>query len=458
MDLRDRGYVNPWGVLYCSTYPLLRERHLNKFQREYRGMGVMKETRDEGLHFKWAGEGMGGVRFRNLGDDSDSGGGARGSENLFGLFDELTEFNYEAFSNALYTIRPDSSGVPYVAIGAATNPDGKGHGWVKKIFVPGYQDTDQPFFGNGARSVDQVLYVPAKKEDNPAYVEQKEVVDAIMAGIEDPDIRAARESGSWDLYAGGRFPMFRMSVHGCSYEDLYDHYGIHRSIRFEDFLKNAQTWGFSVEGSLDYATSLLSVSAYLLHLIGPDNFVWTFARLKMIGLELERQAEEILKFEKMLGLSVDRRYADPAIWSKAAEDKRGPTRVTRFRDCGVRFKKASNNRVEGAATCASLLLYRADDQGRVLSPPRAHIFKRDGVYGAPELLAEIPDLPRDPDNQEDVDPADGKWHWYDSWRYQLHTRLRGTVPKGKQIVEGSMAYYRLLAEMSRRRNAVEDDF
>lgn len=453
MVLRDAGCPNRWGVLYCDTYDNLKDRHIGKFEEEMQGVGVIQDTMKRGLHFKFHGEGLGGVYLRNL----DTHHSKRGSERAYALFDEITEVYYEQFANALYTIRPDSAKVPFIAVLGATNPDGVGHQWVKDIFHPRYRNLDHPFFRK--RNPGDVFFVQALKQDNPAYAQQKEIIDAIMAGLSDEDIRAARDDGSWDLYASGRFNMFRESIHCFEWSDLYRQFGIPEDVPPEELVRNASGFGFKIYSSLDYATSMNAVSAYLAHLVDPKERLWTFGRLSMVGKQLESQAEEILEFEK--GLSIERRYADPSINGKAAEDQSGLTRRSKFARLGLRFSLAINDRVEGASTCASLLYWKPHPNGvGLIVEPKARFLRRQahGRFGVPELIREIPNLPRDRHNPEDVDPQGGANHWYDSWRYMAHTRYRNIIKAIDKPVAGSQAYYDQLARAQKAKRAPKDDF
>lgn len=455
LDLRARGCPNKWGVLFTDTYPNLIDRHVGKFKEEFKGIGEVRDTYDHGLHIKFYGEGMGGCYLRNLQDTQGKSKG-RGAERVYALFEELTEITYERYSHAMYTVRPDGSGIPYIAMLGATNPDGVSHRDVKRIFHPDYQDLTHPFFGDGAVKPHQVFFLQALASDNPAYEEQKEIIDARMAMIPDEDIKRARKEGSWDLYASGRFAIFREAVHCATWEDLFRHYGIPDNIRPVDFLREARGFGFTVWGSLDYATSIDSISAYLIHVVGPDNVLWTIGRLKMVGKQLEEQAEAILLLESQWGITPNR-FADPAIWGKAAESSERLARNVKFQKRGVKFRKAVNDRVEGAATCASLLLWRGHPGGPYEIAPGCRFLRRDGEFGVPELISEIPDLPRDPHNPEDVDPQDGQNHWYDAWRYMAHTRFRGTVRKATGPVYGSAAYFDALARQIANEKARRSD-
>jgi len=461
MDLRDRGFPNQWVTIYTLDYPSLEDRHIRKLDTEFAGIGKFSDSNRYGLHMKFFGEGLGGVFFRNIdsGSNTGRGGGKRpGAESVGALIDEPTEMGYDDFVGINYVTRPGSLNLPYIPILMGANPDGIGHKWVKEIFHPKYRRLTWPIFnGKGAATAEDFLFIQAKKEDNPAYEELKDQIDQIMSMIGDPDIRRAREDGSWDLYVSGRFSMWRDEVHKFRWEDLYEEHGIPHGMPPEEFIRECHFFGFKVYASFDYGTSDSSVSAYYLHLVGPDNHVWTFARLRMSGIELEDQADKIIEFEAKMGCHVTLRYADPALWGKDKK-KDALNRAERFRKLGLTFHAGDNSRVEGASTVAFMLSWTKTPDGRMARSPRWRIHSGEAFWpGCPELCDQIPDLPRDPSEPEDVDPNDGKNHDYDSVRYFLHTRFKGGRATEKTLLTpGSPEWFREVAKLQKRGKTTGD--
>jgi hypothetical protein len=292
--LRGLGFPNMWLTLYTNTYPNLADRHIRKYSDELGAFGRIRETSIRGLHFEFGMEGVGGVYLRNVQDSNGAAKGKtkRGAESIGALIDESTELTYDQFAGILYTIRPDMNNVPFIPVCCTTNPDGPGHSWNKSIFHPKYRDLSHPFFR--ANSPESVLFIQALKQDNPAYAQQKDVIDGRMAMISDEDVRRARDEGAWDLYASGRFQMWRDDVHFFNEDFFLEHWGIPRTMDFDEFLFYNHEFGFTAYTSLDYGTSPDSLSPYHLHLVAPDGSAWTVDRLAMCGMQLEQQAERIL--------------------------------------------------------------------------------------------------------------------------------------------------------------------
>jgi hypothetical protein len=458
MVYRDLGFPNVWGALYCDTYPNLLARHIVKFEDEFAGIGTVQDSTKRGLHVKFHGEGMGGVYLKNVVSSSNLGAGKgsqRGAEAAFILIDELTEFEQDQYAAIIYQARWGSD-LPFFPRAHGTNPDGIGHGWVKRIFVPQYRDLEDPIFQ--AVGPENFLYVPAKKENNPAYTAMGDVINANMAMIKDPDVRRAREEGDWDLYANGRFWMWTEKLHTFRWEDLFHKFSIPTELTPLDFLRTCRRYGFEIWGSLDYGTSERSASAYYLHLVDPNGHPWTFGELIMVGDELEDQAVQIKDFER--GLEIQGRYADPSIGGTTAEREDQRTRQERFGDEGLWFELGVRDRVEGASTIASLLYYERDDLGSIKRYPKWRVLKKydgDAGFGCKDLITMIPELPRDKHNPEDVDKRDGKNHPYDSVRYFLHTRYSGGSAQEEPIAMYSAAWYRAVAEVNRRPNVRPSD-
>lgn len=445
------GVANPTGVLYCDTYENLKDRHIQKFMTEFQGFGVVSESQKYGLHLKFHEERFGVLLLRNIVDSSGAKQNrrtGRGAERLYALIDELTDLTYSQFGHVLYQVRPHTDGIPVSPILCGSNPDGIGHAWVKGVFIPKYRDPEIEL--NKVTDPRQFLFVQALKSDNPIYKQQREIIDANMAAIEDDDVRAARDSGSWDLYASGRFPMFSADVHGFTWPEFWMHLGIPETTDPCEFLENAAAFGCKISASLDYGTSPKSTSALGYHLVLPDRTCWTFATYGFSGMQLEEQGERILEIER--NWEVDLRYCDPSMKAKAAEGSHGLNRIDRFNQMGIRFIPANNARVEGAATVAAMLRYsRSAATGEFTQRPAWRIHTGElGWPGARPLLKEIPSLARCKRNPEDVDANEGRNHWYDMARYKLHTHYRGGVLPKPEPAFGSLGWMMQRAEERQR--------
>lgn len=444
LRLVGSGVKEPWGALFCDTYPNLTDRHLGKLSEEMGHLGKVQATKLRGLHFAFHDKALGGCYLRNVQSEAGGGRGRPGSEFDYLLVDELTEFTRSQWDSIMYTGR-SSKKLPYFAFLGASNPDGIGHMWVKELFHPGYVNRRDQLFTVGRVAFERdMLFVPALKSDNPAYKEMADIIDARFALITDPDVQRARNEGSWDLYASGRFgTVWNRKVHVFKWDWFLDYHGI-PEMDLSEFLRRAPELGFSLQTALDYATSVDAVSAYGIEAISSKGQIFTLKEMGMSGLQLEDQAERIHQFEA--GLEIETRLADPAIAGRAAERDDNKTRQERFMDCGINFELAINDRVEGWASIGSLMHYRKAEDGTAATLPRWMIHE-DCI----ETIRELPSLPRSRTNPEDVDPMNGIWHWSDRLRYSLHWRhTLGALPQ-RPVKKYSGAWFREHRESQRRK-------
>lgn len=190
--LAQLGFPGQVGMLVCKDYPTLRDRHAAALVRELGHMGEV-HTQDKlyGYCFRFKDKRLGAIRLRNA-DEADK---YRGTENAYVLVDELTELPKDVLGDLLYCLRsPDP--LPFLPFLAASNPDGVGHSWVKKLWI------ERDFAGESLNP-QEFHFVPALPQDNPAY--DGNVYAQTLAGLPEWK-RRARLEGSWDTPTGARFP------------------------------------------------------------------------------------------------------------------------------------------------------------------------------------------------------------------------------------------------------------
>jgi phage terminase large subunit len=287
---RSLGFPGQKVMLACSSYPLLRDRHINKFAEEMAHMGRVVEDRTYGLGFRFRDESLGRVLFRNL----DEPNKYRGTEVAAALVDELTELpetigGESTIGTLLYPIRSPKP-LPFLPFGAGSNPDGVGYGWVKRLFIE--KDTER--YG---LSPEQVVYVRALVEDNPAAT--PEMVARLKAL---PDrLRRARLYGSWDEPEGSRWPFLSVAEHLYDPEEAFP-FGIpedHRTVIAVDYGIHAP-----------FCALWLSIA--------PDGTVWVYRELYQSGLTASAQARAVAEAtsptEPVVAV-----FMDPAMWQRAPE-------------------------------------------------------------------------------------------------------------------------------------------
>lgn len=203
-----RNLRNVRTGLFSSTYPTLKDRQISKIASEMPPwLGAIKDTRDDGLGF-FLHERFGGgaILLRNLDDPKKY----RSSEYGAVAIEELTENEEQVFHDIRFRLRwPGLRDCDTRFLGA-TNPGGVGHAWVKQFWIT------RSFPEEMQDIAREFAYVPAKAKDNPH----------LDAGYErnlnslPPAMRAAVRDGSWDVFSGQMFDVFRRDVHVCKPFDI----------------------------------------------------------------------------------------------------------------------------------------------------------------------------------------------------------------------------------------------
>jgi hypothetical protein len=285
--LRKMGFPGATGVLFCSTYEALRDRHLGKFEEEMGHIGKVVEDQVYGRCFRFHDSSMGRIALRNM-DKPDK---YRSAEFSYALFEELTELTREKFFTALYAVRSPKQ-LPFMPVLCASNPDGIGHIFVKTLFVPEYQDLTE-FEGIQA---DRLRFIQALPQDNPTYATNPQI-QATFAQLP-PHIRKAREEGNWDTPEGARWPILNKYVHQFAMRDRFPH---------------GLPAGWPIIIGYDYG--LRAPYCCLWMAVDHDKNLWVFREDYQTGFIATEQGERI----RMLtgeNEQVQKVFADPAIWQR----------------------------------------------------------------------------------------------------------------------------------------------
>lgn len=201
------GFPGQVGMLVCKDYPSLQDRHHAALERELGHLGTIRaKHRLYGLCFEFHDPALGALRLRNA-DNSD---GYRGTENAYVLVDELTELESHIMGDLLYCLRSPLA-LPFKPLLAASNPDGIGYSWVKKLWI------DKDFTGENFDPKD-FGFVQALPQDNPNYKVSN--YDQTLNSLPEWK-RKARLYGLWDVPAGARFPQLKDEVHRFNREDIF---------------------------------------------------------------------------------------------------------------------------------------------------------------------------------------------------------------------------------------------
>lgn len=186
------GLRNVRVGLFCEDYPSLEDRQISKMHAEFpRALGAFKfdRTLDFVLRDEYGG---GRLALRNL----DKPAKYKSTEFAAIAVDELTANPLSVFNDLRWRLR--WPGIDRPKFGAATNPGGIGHAWVKKYWIT----KDLP--AELQSKNDQFVRVTAHTTDNvhlsPNYHEDLLTLP--------PEMARKVAHGNWDVYTGQYFPRF----------------------------------------------------------------------------------------------------------------------------------------------------------------------------------------------------------------------------------------------------------
>lgn len=285
--LASQGIKQPRGFFACMTYTQMEDRIIPQFQALFGEMGDFSVSREFGAHWRFHDPNMGVICFRNLEDPEKR----KGAGFAYILIDEITELPYEVFASLQYLrLQRTEQRLPFMPLGAATNPDGIGHFWVKSLWVPGYQDFECE--RNREYRKENFVFIPALPEDNPAFDEES-FADA-TAGLSEAT-RKARRFGLWNAPEGARWHV------------LGEQHRFNLRQSFPNGIPD--TWPRLL--GIDYG--LRAPYAALWFAIDQDRNAWCYREDYETGLIATQQAERLVNLSANEPEPAEI-YADPAMW------------------------------------------------------------------------------------------------------------------------------------------------
>lgn len=367
--------------LFCEDYPALRDRQLSKIKMEFpEWLGSYKEATHEFTLNPAFGSGV--ICFRNLDNPSKY----LSSEFAAIAIDELTLNEQTVFDFLRMRLR--WVGVEDPKLIAGTNPGGKGHMWVRNLFIDRNIPPEMRDFSN------KIAFVQARIDDNPH----------LPAGYSDaldtlPDkLRKAYREGDWNIFEGQVFEEFRTDIHVVEPFEIPKSWQRGRSM----------DWGYSKPYAIyEYAVDYDGV-VYVIN-------EWYGCKPGTVNTGTQETAREVAQKIRRLGSEFG--IADPAIWQKTGHD--GPSIAEVFAAEGVPWYPADNDRLDGKMQVHLRLKER-----------KLKIFKT--CY---HLIRTLPALTYDKHKVEDVDTQQED-HSYDSVRYYLMSRPIQPVKVEKPFNDG----------------------
>lgn len=322
-------------------------------------------------------------------------------------FDELTQWHTPFAWNYMRSrLRTAASDLP-IFMRATTNPGGPGHQWVKKMFINpapfGHSfwatdiDTGQTMaFPKGHSKEGQPLFkrrfIPAKLSDNP-YLAESGDYEAMLLSLPEHQRRQLLD-GDWDIAEGAAFSEFSRAIH------VVDPFDIPKSwTRFR---------------ACDYGYG--SHSAVLWGAVAPDESIIIYRELYVTKVLAEDLAEMVLRAEENEQI----RYGvlDSSCWHKRGDT--GPSIAERMIVKGCRWRPA--DRSAGSRVAGKNEIHRRLQIDQFTGKPRIVFFNT-----CTQIIADLPTLPIDKNNLEDINTKVSNDHTYDALRYLVMSRPRSSL-------------------------------
>jgi len=343
-------------------------------------------------------------------------------------FDELTQWPTPFAWNYLRSrLRTASSDLP-IYMRATTNPGGRGHGWVKKMFIDpapageafhatdietnetltyptGHSKEGQPLFKR--------RFIPARLFDNPYLAEQGDYESMLLSLPEQQ--RRQLLDGDWDIKEGAAFTEFNRDIHVIEPFDI--------------------PTGWTKFRACDYGYG--SKSAVLWFAISPDEQLIVYRELyvsKVLATDLADMILEVEQDDGTIGYGV----LDSSLWHRRGDT--GPSLAEQMIQKGCRWRPS--DRSKGSRIAGKNEIHRRLQVDEFTEEPRLAFFNN-----CTNTISQLPSIPLDKKNPEDVD-TQSEDHLYDALRYGIMSRPRFSVfdyephkqNHGHQIADTTFGY------------------
>lgn len=317
------------------------------------------------------------------------------------LLEELTHIATEQrYEMLIASCRSTVPGL-IAQIFATTNPNGKGHVWVKKRFVKGENIPKPGTVWIPEKTLRPRLFIPSKVFDNPTLVNNDPGYINFLKGLT-PTLRAMWLDGSWDVGAGEFFEEWDEKIHVCTPFDIPEHW--------KRFI--CMDYGFTNQ------------TAVLWCAVDPSSGkVFVYRELYVTQHTYEMVAETIYRMTPADEVrSIDWMAVDSSIFDSGKETGKTGYDIMKevFRKDETKFPvpirlatKGPGSRLNGWNLVRSYLRHKKDELGKTIT--RLQVFKT-----CTNFIRVMPEQLFDENNVEDLD-TDGEDHIPDAIRYGLRT-------------------------------------
>ena len=325
-------------------------------------------------------------------------------------FDELTQwptpFAWEYMRSRLRSTDPS---LP-THMRATTNPGGPGHAWVKKMFInpsaPNkafwatdietgetlrFPETHVKFPG---KPLFKRRFIPASLKDNPYLYDTGEYELKLLAMPEHQ--RQQLLYGNWDISEGAAFTEWNRDLHVCDPFPVPKDWTKFRACDYGYGSHTGVLW-FAIEPKTDilFVYRELDVS-------------------KVLATDLADMILDIEYDDKNIKYGV----LDSSLWHKRGDP--GPSLAEQMIARGCRWRPS--DRSQGSRIAGKNEIHRRLQVDPYTDSPRIQFFDT-----CVNTIAQMPIIPLDKKNPEDIDTNYPHDHLYDALRYGLQSRPRANV-------------------------------
>ena len=363
---------------------------INDARSVFAGMGEWKDEMRE-FEFKTGSR----FYFRHCENESDVYG-YDGQQFDILMIDEATHFTWFQVDYLYGRNRVSGpNGIPRPFTILCSNPGNIGHSWYYQLFDLGhkvvgeknttaYEQIKTVTNGSGKRI--KTYFILSLMTDNQIGLQRDpEYPERLMT--QDPARAGALMKGDWETFSGQMFVEFTRDRHVIPIQAFPSEWPVIVGVD---------------SGTFDPFCALFAK-------VQPrTGRIYVYKEIYQAGLTADVQAERIVmattKEENILVY-----YADPSMWNKeSGRQNQFRSDADDYLSKGIFLSRGDNNRVQG---CSKVHKYLADGAD---GKPLLQI--TENCYN---LIEELPKLPRDTNNPEDVDPKAAQDHGYSSLRYLL---------------------------------------
>jgi hypothetical protein len=312
---------------------------------------------------------------------------------------------------------------------ATTNPGGRGHHWVKKMFIDpspynrAYDATDSETgevlrypsgHSKAGKSLFKRRFIPARLSDNP-YLAESGDYEAMLLSMPEQQRRQLLD-GDWDIKEGAAFTEFDRNIHVVEPFDIPNNWVKFRACDYGYGSKSGVVW----------------------MAVAPNEQLIVYRELYVSKVLATDLADMILDLEAGDG-TIKYGVLDSSLWHKRGDT--GPSLAEQMVNRGCRWRPS--DRSKGSRVAGKNEIHRRLQVDEFTEEPRLVFFSN-----CTNMVAQLPSIPLDKKNPEDID-THSEDHLYDALRYGIMSRPRfsifdydprGAPSMGMRVADSTFGY------------------